>query len=48
MCSTGDRGQLKLTVYNLVEGTADAYRQAADVCELGVRTRASLDLTVSL
>ena len=48
MCSTGDRNQLKLTVYGLLEGTGDAYRQAADVCELGVRTRASLDLTFSL
>ena len=48
MCSTGDRNQLKLTKAHLLEGTGDAYRQAADVCEFGVRTRASLDLTVSL
>ena len=48
MCSTGDRGQLKLTVHNLVEGTGEAYQAAARLCELGVRTRASLDLTVSL
>ena len=48
MCSTGDRSQLKLTKSRLLEGTGDAYRQAADVCEFGVRTRASLDLTVSL
>ena len=48
MCSTGDRNQLKLTVYGLLEGTGDAYRQAADVCEFGVRTRASFNLTVSL
>ena len=48
MCSTGDRSQLKLTKAHLLEGTGDAYRQAADVCELGVRTRSSLDLTVSL
>ena len=48
MCSTGDRSQIKLTKARLLENTGDAYRQAADVCELGVRTRASLDLTVSL
>ena len=48
MCSTGDRNQLKLTKADLLEGTGDAYRQAADVCELGVRTRALLDLTFSL